>query len=305
LHGQLGAIRPSYISPSTQRRFTPAVSLNGLTEREREEIDVTAKRSIRELTASIQALQQGAALLHTTDIAAIRRRYEQHYSMISTWVSGMGSTCRKTKAHVRDEDAVSMIATHRDNIVIYLKYRLEACCKLQQDMMEKRLARETEKNKSLLARTKNEQTSVDPTGAIHTDSRFSAFGHKTRISPVASDSQQRPDRLFQDLPPQQIQKFEMGNLEMMQNMRTDIQKLESAHHSLVEITQLQNTLMGSLMSQKGHIEMLTEQQDTTEHHLEVGNKELSRAARRSSPARGTFIIIGCLSSILLVWDMLM
>jgi len=58
-----------------------------MTDREREDIDSTAKRSIRELSAGIQALEQASMLLLTTEEATLQQRFNPRprFAALATW----------------------------------------------------------------------------------------------------------------------------------------------------------------------------------------------------------------------------
>jgi syntaxin 18 len=79
--------------------------------------------------------------------------------------------------------------------------------------------------------------------------------------------------------------------------------LRSAQESLVEIAQLQNTLMSNLTNQKEQISLLTEDEYSAEDNVKGGNKELAKAAQRPSAARYTFFAASAISTFLVLWDL--
>lgn len=78
----------------------------------------------------------------------------------------------------------------------------------------------------------------------------------------------------------------------------------TAEKSLVEISELQNLLVGNLSTQSAHIDQLVAESFETTEGVGKGNQELKKSASRASPARYTFFAATGLCAILIIWDLL-
>lgn len=72
----------------------------------------------------------------------------------------------------------------------------------------------------------------------------------------------------------------------------------------MEISELQNMLVGNLTAQSAHIDQLVAESFETTEGVGRGNKELKKSAARASPARYTFFAATSLCAFLVIWDLL-
>lgn len=189
-----------------------------LSDREREEVDANAKQMIRELNASIRGLDEAEQLRRETESAVLRQKYASGLGAFGSWASG-GAASTKSSEHAAAEGQAQQTGIHRDGVMWFLRQRLELCCRTQQDMMEKRLKRELEKSRSILApppgdfadfhptTSKSWQQSADPedSGAWDMDASTS-FTH--------------------GLTDEQVQMFEEGNQNMMEQQESALAKVK-------------------------------------------------------------------------------
>lgn len=198
-----------------------------LSDREREEVDANAKQMIRELNASIRALDDAEQLRRETESAIIRKKYVRGLGALGSWAAG-GAGMAKSKEHQQAEAKAQEIGIHRDGVLWFLRQRLELCCRTQQDMMEARLTREMEKSRSLLS--KAGAPSLSDLGDYPPLSRQS---HPQSGSTLSSD--QAPtfdDGLTED----QIQMFEEGNRDMMKHYESSLAKVRYVYPALTMIS---------------------------------------------------------------------
>ncbi|KAF4990822.1 hypothetical protein FDECE_14228 [Fusarium decemcellulare] len=222
LHRELQDVRQAYLS-TAQPRKTHSRAAKGqsrvLSDRDREDVDANAKQMIRELNASIRALDDAEQLRRETESAIIRKKYVRGLGALGSWASG-GAASNKTEEHATAEAKARDVGIHRDGILWFLRQRLELCCRTQQDMMETRLTRELEKSRSMLSKSG---------AAIAGD--FAEFPPSVRrqsqTTPAAgqiptSDDGQAPN---QGLTDEQIQMFEEGNQDMMKHYESSLGKV--------------------------------------------------------------------------------
>jgi syntaxin 18 len=113
------------------------------------------------------------------------------------------------------------------------------------------------------------------------------------------------DYAHQDLTPAQLQLFEQENESMTLTLQNDrLAQVNKVEASLVEISQLQETLAGNIAVQHEQISGLVMDAEDTGENLTKGNRELKRASERGSTARGVFWVSVGLCSFLVVWDLI-
>jgi syntaxin 18 len=78
----------------------------------------------------------------------------------------------------------------------------------------------------------------------------------------------------------------------------------TAERSLIEISELQSTLVTNLTEQNEHIEQLVQDSFSTTENVGRGNKELKRASERTSGARILFHSTCAFCAFLVVWDLI-
>ncbi|KAJ6787035.1 hypothetical protein PWT90_08840 [Aphanocladium album] len=121
LHKELRDVRQAYLSTAQPRR-TQSRAVQGqprvLTDREREEVDANAKQMIRELNASIRAVDEAEQLRRETAAAVVRKTYGSALGALGSWASGgaaMGSS--KTAEQAAAEARAQQTEMHRDSVL--------------------------------------------------------------------------------------------------------------------------------------------------------------------------------------------
>ncbi|KAF6819215.1 snare protein [Colletotrichum plurivorum] len=312
LHNELKDVRQAYLSTAQPRKHirigtglsshsTNTPQPRHLTDRDREEIDANAKQMLRELNASIRALDEAEQLRRETETAVIRKKHARGLGVLGAWAAGDGANEEsKTAEHRAAEARARDVGLHRDGVLWSLRRGLQLAGRTQQDMMEARLTREMEKNRSVLAKAGG--------SAMPELSDFYEGMHK-KSAAAPSSSGLPPDEgsssydFRQDLTEEQIQMFEKGNQDMLQHYNSTLDKVRTAEKSLLEISELQTLLVGNLATQSAHIEQLVADSENITSDVGGGNKELKKATQRPSQARYTFFAAAGLCTFLILWDL--
>jgi len=106
----------------------------------------------------------------------------------------------------------------------------------------------------------------------------------------------------QTLSPEQLQLFAQENTDMLKHYEDTLDKVRIAERSMIEISELQNTLAANLETQSVMIDDLVLQSLETRDDVAGGNKELKRAAERKGPAQWVFRASCGLCAFLILWD---
>ncbi|GAB1318587.1 SNARE-complex protein Syntaxin-18 N-terminal domain-containing protein [Madurella fahalii] len=305
LHGELLNLRQAYLSTAAPRkthlrapasRSAPPQPVH-LTDRDREEIDANAKMTLRDLNARIRALEDAEQLRQNTEAALLRKRLSRGLGVLGSWASG-GSEKSNEQANL--EAAARQLGAHRESVIWFLRTRLQEAARTQQRMMETRLTREMEKNRSVLAKARVPPTAAQETTILSTAKLPPSLGSSGIGLPPDEEGNKRPmpDNLTED----QVQMFEKGNQDMLKHLESTLDKVRTAESSLIEIAELQNLLVSNLATQSAHIDQLVADSFETTEGIGKGNKELKKSVGRASPARYTFFAAAWLCTILILWD---
>ncbi|KAI0482168.1 snare-complex protein syntaxin-18 N-terminus-domain-containing protein [Xylariaceae sp. FL0804] len=307
LHADLRNIRQSYLSTAQPRKTLLRSAQKPhqqqqqheqprpLSDREREEIDANAKKMLRELNASIRRLADIEQARAEIEAKVIQKKFVRGLGALGAWAAG-GQLSSKSPEHVTAEERARAMCSHRDGVLWLLRHRLQACIRAQQDMMEIRISREMEKNRSILAKSRGQDA---PSLSGPGESRRRASQAPQPPPPEESTAHDPTG----DLTAEQIQMFEKDNQDMLKHYESTLDQVRTAEKSLIEIAELQTQLIDTLQTQSAGIEQLVADAENTTENVGGGNRQLKQATQRSSPAKFTFFATCGLCAFLVVWDL--
>ncbi|KAI2472444.1 hypothetical protein F4781DRAFT_383621 [Annulohypoxylon bovei var. microspora] len=305
LHADLRSIRQSYLSTAQPRKTLIRTAQKDkqsrpLSDREREEIDANSKKMLRELNASIRRLADVEQARSEIESRVIQKKFARGLGALGAWASG-GMAISKSPEHTAAEERAKTISIHRDSVLWLLRHRLQECVKTQQDMMEIRLMREIEKNRSVLAKSRRQEAPLAAVGNMH-ETGGAADAKRRASQPLPPD--ETPSNIpTGDLTEEQIQMFERDNQDMLKHYESTLDQVRTAEKSLLEISELQTQLIDTLTTQSAGIEQLVADSEKTGENIGGGNRQLKQATQKSSPAKYTFFATCGLCAFLIVWDL--
>ncbi|KXJ89146.1 hypothetical protein Micbo1qcDRAFT_165916 [Microdochium bolleyi] len=328
LHRDLRSIRQSYLSTAQPRRtqlragqqhndrFTSSAgSAKPMSDRDREKVDADAKQMLRKLNASIKGLRETEEVRHETEIALITQKYGggRGFSLAKQWVAGglaSSSSSSKSNEQAAAEDREKAVSTHRGSVLWMLGQRLQNCIATQQEMMEIRISREMEKNRSVLAKARAppEMTALrammepgDGTSSSGGGGAAAEMGRRADEEAQKSAAAYNP---VSDLTDEQIQMFQQENADMLRHYESTLDQVRTAQKSLIEISELQTQLVDNLTTQSANIDLLMADSSNTTENVGGGNKQLKQATQKPSTAKYTFYATCGLCAFLVVWDLI-
>ncbi|EER39966.1 syntaxin [Histoplasma capsulatum H143] len=213
--------------------------------------------------------------------------------------SGTGSAEQR-----RLEETERTLKTIRENVLWWLRGRLEGVAEVQRGMVEKRIERIKEKEKSVLHR----MSSVPGVGAGGFGPGSDGGGLSMRDRPTASDilpdviDEKEKAEIESKLSPEQLQLFAQENDGLLKHYEDTLGKVKTAEKSLLEISSLQQTLVMHLSTQEDFINQLVSDAANTETNVGQANKDLKRATERRSTAQAVFWGTVGLCTWLIIWD---
>lgn len=145
-------IRQSYLSKEAPPRRAIANSTNKqwkyLTDRDREEVDVSMKQVLRELNAGILQLAAAESGRREVETNIMAKKYHRlGLGSLGTWAAG-GGVRSKSYEQELEESKANTIGTHRENVLFFLRQKLQEVGSMQASMMQKRIDREEERNRN-------------------------------------------------------------------------------------------------------------------------------------------------------------
>ncbi|KAK7518327.1 snare protein syntaxin-like protein 18/UFE1 [Phyllosticta citriasiana] len=316
LNQYLHSIRQSYLSvaqPPRKKQLSRTDSSTSihsrhdkdrkhLTDAQREQIDAETKQFLRELAGAINNLADAEKVRQSADeTVALRKRAQKGLGAIGRWAAG-GAVTAKSAEEETEEAKRNTVKVHRDSVIWYLGRKLEECSSFQASMMEIRLEREREKSKSVLYKARG---AMIPPVEAGDSSRSAGRAAATAPGPggqVATWDESNQQQTEPQLSEEQLQLFAEENQDMLKHYEDTLDKVRSTERSLVEISELQNTLATNLFEQSAQIDQLVQDSHLTAENVTGGNKELKRAAERRSVAQMVFYATCALCTTLVVWD---
>jgi syntaxin 18 len=163
-------------------------------------------------------LADAEQLSRNTEITLIRKRYARlGLGALGSWAAG---GVGQTKSHQQelDEARSNAIKIHRESVLWYLSQKIQQCSLFQAVMMEKRLRREMEKNKSALAKSRGP---IPDLGGFD-NSSVPPMKYNSSTAAHLEVQQLYPE---QELSPEQIQMFEKENQDMLKHYESTLDQV--------------------------------------------------------------------------------
>jgi syntaxin 18 len=137
---------------------------------------------------------------------------------LSTWAAG-GASQGKSYDQEQDEAKAGAIKMHRESVLWYLRQKLQECGSFQASMMETRIMREMEKNKSVLYKARGKPM---PELGGFDDAPVPPPKHGNNKTLHLEEKTQNPE---EELSPEQLQMFEKENQDMMKHYEATLDQV--------------------------------------------------------------------------------
>ncbi|OJK03636.1 hypothetical protein ASPACDRAFT_49741 [Aspergillus aculeatus ATCC 16872] len=340
----LHRIRPSYLSinhhhnnsksshkptspttPSTPSPLTlPTQPTKDLTDTSRTEIDTSTSHLLRQLSTSISTLASAETLRQETRAQLLRKKYGSRVGgVLARWAAGGDDNDLQTRATTPEQRAEEAAEDNtkqlRAAVLWFLQRKLEGVVAVQRGMVEKRLERVRERERSVLYLSQQQQLQQQQSGKERGEERGHGLGQGLGLGqgsghagdmmlPLGETQGQRLEEtelhaIEAQLSPEQLQLFAEENDAMVKYYEDTLSKVRTAEKSLLEISSLQQTLVAHLSTQEEYINQLVTDASNTHSNIGQGNKELKRASERRSTAQAVFWGTVGLCTWLVVWDL--
>lgn len=204
---------------------------------------------LRELNAGIQTLSRAEQLRQQTAARVLQKKFGGRLGLgtLGAWAAGGGDGdggggllgLGKTPAHREAEERAAGLSAHREGVLWFLRKRLEECAGAQQAMMDVRLTRDIERNRSVLAKAPRGLVpgasaglglgGAGPRSPASTGVGKDAAAARFAASAVAVEEETagRPGQAFSD---EQIQMFEKDNQDMLKHYESTLDQVRCVLH---------------------------------------------------------------------------
>ncbi|KAL4943197.1 hypothetical protein BDV06DRAFT_211238 [Aspergillus oleicola] len=298
-----------------------------LSPSELDNITSSTSSLLHTLSTSISNLSSAESLRQETYSTLLDKKYGRKRSwganLLFQWAAGAsalspendgdgGNDEGKKPEQVTDEHVEKLTQVVRESILWFLRRRLEGTIGLQRDMVEKRIERAKEREKSVLYKNATSTPTSGPSasdtspgggGNISAPSNYPDAALETAGIKGQTLSASEVASIEAELSPQQLQLFAEENDSIVRHYEDTLGKVQNAEKSLLEISSLQQTLVSHLSTQDEYISMMVSDASNTESNIGRGNKELRRAGERRSVAQMVFWGTVGLCAYLVVWDL--
>lgn len=208
-----------------------------MTDRQREEIDAQTKQLLRELNAGIRNLADAEQLRQNTETTITRKKYARlGLGALGSWAAG-GAAQSKSYEQEEEELRANAVSGHRESVLWYLRQKLQECGSFQASMMEKRIFREVEKNRSVLANARP-GTMSDLLGF---DDAPVPTSKPKGTAATYTEPQAPPEPEFS---PEQIQMFEKQNQDMLKHYESTLDQVRYVASDFTLVEQISNRYIG-------------------------------------------------------------
>jgi hypothetical protein len=208
------------------------------TDQERDSVDSSTATLLRDLSSSIANLSSAETLRHETESSLLRKRYGHANNLLWRWAGG-GSALSGTAAaqeprtpeQERDEGAAHTIRTVRESVLWSLRRGLEGAAEVQRGMVEKRIEREREKEKSVLYKlggSDNKAASITLGQPLEGEGGSSLLSSTSslRAHDAAMLSEGEVADIESQLSPEQLQLFAQENNTMLEHYEDTLSKVQ-------------------------------------------------------------------------------
>ncbi|KAF7159197.1 hypothetical protein CNMCM5623_004469 [Aspergillus felis] len=310
VHPRTTSLRTSPTTSTTASTSTSTPQSKPLTDTERDSIDSSTALLLRDLSTSIANLSTAESLRQETESGLLRKKHRAPSALLR-WAGGASalvntSTENKSPEQIHDEERARTLRTVRESILWFLRRGLERAAEAQRDMVEKRIERVREKEKSVLYKSEAGGARAPLSASASVPASVSGSGPTTAEPHLrgATLSETETAAIEAELSPEQLQLFAEENDLMLRQYEDALSKVQNAEKSLLEISSLQQTLVSHLSTQEEYIEQLVTDASTTTSNIGQGNKELKRATQQRSTAQAVFWGTVGLCTWLVVWDLI-
>ena len=318
----LRVIRSPYLALQPHRNYRPSKSANGtakadqvqpFTDRQRKDVDEAMKKQLRQIDTSLDQLAKDADTDFSLKHALQAKKQEKRgFGRLGRWAAG-GAAQEKTPEELEEDAMMETERAHRDGVILSLRMRLQRAGKVQEGIVSTRLDREIQRSQNILSKSRGDRFASE-----FRDQNATALGSSNNnnnkatltamdIDLESSDAARREREqirlnLESQMTPAQLQQLQSEETVMLKHYNAELEKIQKAQSSVMEISNLQTELTMHLNLQAEGISQLVSESFEIGGNVSAANKQLEKARERFRPAQWAFYVAVGTGAFLVLWD---
>jgi len=264
------------------------------------------KDQLTRIDKGLQELSEVASLdLEVKNAIRVKKQQKRGFGALGRWAAG-GAALEKSPEEVDEDAKLETEKAHRDGVILSLRMRLQQAGRVQEDIVSTRLNREIERSRNILSQSRTERFAVDvPSSSTRSGNTLSAYDLDLE-SDLAAKKEREQIRLDLEskMSPEQLQLLQSEETTMLKHYNAELEKIQRAQSSVMEISNLQTELTMHLNMQAENISQLVSDSFETAGNVEEGNKQLEKAKDKFRPAQWVFYVAVGTGLFTVGWDMI-
>jgi hypothetical protein len=308
-------IRSPYLALQTHRNYrsktansssTTANHVQPFTDQQRKDVDTALKKQLKQIDSSLEQLSKDAETdLEVKNAIRFKKQEKKGFGRLGRWAAG-GAALEKTPEEIEEDAIMATEKAHRDGVILSLRMRLQQAGKVQEDIVSTRLNREIERSRNILSKSRGDrfQAEFQPSNPSSTTNQtLSATDIDLETSDAARrEREQTRLQLESQMTPAQLQQLQSEETLMLKHYNAELEKIQKAQSSVMEISSLQTELTMHLNLQAEGISQLVSESFEIGGNVTAANEQLEKAKERFRPAQWAFYVAVGTGAVLVLWD---
>jgi len=241
----LGTHNPQHTATSRHTRLNGSANSSRnqdkITDADRGRIEEETKGLISGLSRAIRELSDAAnADVNMSAAIAERQRNKRGLGALGRWAAG-GGMIAKSPEEILEDEKRETLRLHREGVLWFLQKRLEVVSEQQRSMVEVRLQRAVEKNKSMLYKAGLDSSTLEAMPPMKIDKTGGINGSAEKNA-VEIEQEAKEPSINDLLSPEQVQMFEEEQEDIVKYYNSELQKIRfvvnaafhTATHNIVD-----------------------------------------------------------------------
>lgn len=262
------------------------------------------KKQLKQIDTSLEQLSKDAETdIEVKNAIRAKKQDKRGFGRLGRWAAG-GAAHEKSPEEL-DEDAIlGTEKSHRDGVIFSLRLRLQQAGKVQENIISTRLNREIERSQNILSKSRSDRFQSDFPSSSGTSKQTLSAADIDLESELSSKREREALRhdLESQMSPAQLQQLQSEETTMLKHYNAELEKIQKAQSSVLEISNLQTELTMHLNLQAEGISQLVSDSFEIGGNVSEGNRQLEKAKERFRPAQWAFYVAVGTGSFLVLWD---
>lgn len=275
------------------------------TEKQRKDVDEAMKKQLKQIDSSLSRLSKDAETdLEVKTAIRLKKQEKKSFGRIGRWAAGSAAV-EKTAEELAEDAIMETERAHRDGVIFSLRMRLQQAGKVQESIVATRLDREIQRSQNILSKSRSDRFASEFIPESAGQSRATMTAMDIDMEADQSERAQRAhlrSTLESQMSPAQLQQLQSEETVMLKHYNAELEKIQKAQSSVMEISELQTELTMHLNLQAEGISQLVGESFEIGGNVGEANRQLEKARERFRPAQWAFYVAVGTGAFLVAWD---